>query len=98
MSKAWERAMGALEDQDPATTLERSKRRFKCWRCLRNPSRVDGEDFTCDPCYAYMVGETDEDPRAGAVPVNEYSFSQRWFTQLAEGFYGAGVDTGIDLG
>lgn len=35
----------------------------KCWRCLRNPSRVAGEDFTCDGCFAYLNGETDEDPK-----------------------------------
>lgn len=73
MSKAYERAMGiptpeevmaGVEAPEPVNTGSR------CWRCNRNRSRVPGEDFMCDPCEAYMTGETDKDPKDFA-PINE---------------------------
>ena len=70
MSAAWERAMGALElDPETGDKVEPPKRSHegRCWRCLKNPSRVSGEDYTCEPCFAWISGETDEDPRGPKI-------------------------------
>lgn len=69
MSRNLERALETLDvgNQTPASMHAGcylpTNKDGRCWRCLRNKSRVPGEDFTCEPCFAYLTGETDDDPK-----------------------------------
>lgn len=63
VSKAYDRAMAFLEEADEEEGEEAAPYRGKCWRCLKGDPRLKGSDYACEPCYLWMIGESDHDPR-----------------------------------
>lgn len=80
-SKAYERAFTFLNDMENEELPLPGGSTGRCWRCRKRLSRVKDTEFACEPCFAWMTGESDDDPEAFVKKTN---YARPWWAVPAQ--------------